>query len=348
MLGLPLLLVLAAAKPEPALIVRHLPPVEAKAGTELLLRADVTPAYRLAGLWVYSRRGDSGRYEAAAFGRDADGSYAVKLELPPREGVLEYYLSAQELGQPARPVFASAEHPFQVLIHPDTEAEETRRWLGHTGGTRSRVDITADWVDYGRADIAGQRFADHYYRGEVAYRYAILDALGALRIDTIRLGVGTMRANVPPVGGALEAYAAGGKAGLDYGFSEVAVGLSPWVGVTTRLIIGGNREGFAAGAGGMLRLGKAFGSRVELAAESTSGIGTSGTFRLCWVTVPRVPMSAAVQLTNVPTGVTGVRFVYSADFELFPSLTLGARIGYQARRSLGGGLSFGFGASYGW
>jgi hypothetical protein len=350
MLGSILLICLAAGPtPNDALVVRHLPPTEGQAGFPLELRAAVAPAHRLDGLWVYYRAEGEAAYQRAAFGRDVDGSYAARVDLPQSAGMFDYYLVGQELGQSAKEVFASAAKPYEVLVHADADIEETRGWLSHVGGARSRFDLSGEWVDYGKAIAPdGTIYADHYYRGELAYRYAILDTFAGLRIDTIRLGVGTMRATVPPVDGALELYSAGGKSGLDYGFSEVTVDLSPYVGLTSKLIIGGNRAGFAAGGGGKLRIGRSFGSRVELETESTSGVGTSGTFRLCWATVPRVPMSAAVQLTDVPTGAYGIRFMYRADWEIRPTMVVGALIGYQARRSVGGGVSVGLGASYGW
>jgi hypothetical protein len=64
--------------------------------------------------------------------------------------------------------------------------------------------------------------------------------------------------------------------------------------------------------------------------------------------VPRFPMSATVQVTNVPSGPTGVRLLYRVDYKFTDSFMLGAQAGYQARASRGGGPTLGLAASYGW
>jgi hypothetical protein len=70
--------------------------------------------------------------------------------------------------------------------------------------------------------------------------------------------------------------------------------------------------------------------------------------RLVWDTVPRYPMSAAVQVTDVPSGPAGVRLLYRVDHALSESLLLGAQVGYQARASVGGGPTLGLATSYVW
>ena len=171
-----------------------------------------------------------------------------------------------------------------------------------------------------------------------------------MRIDSIRIGVGHLRSHTPPFG--MEAPA--GEAlpelnpGLDYGFSEVDVGFSPYFGIGLRLVLGGNVGGFAAGFGGKMRIGRPAGARVELEGEYTSGLGGAGTVRLAWDTVRRFPMSAAAQVTNVPSGPAGVRLLYRVDYLFSDAFALGTQIGYQARASQGGGPTLGLVASYGW
>jgi hypothetical protein len=138
------------------------------------------------------------------------------------------------------------------------------------------------------------------------------------------------------------------RTGLDYGFSELDVGLSSHFGFTTRVVLGGNAEGFAAGLGGQMRIGRERGAHVNLGIETISGLGTTGTVRLAWDTVARVPMSAAVQVTSFPDGPSGVRLLYRADYELSPALTVGALVGYQARISISGGPTLGLASSYAW
>ncbi|HSP81076.1 MAG TPA: hypothetical protein VLQ93_21315, partial [Myxococcaceae bacterium] len=210
----------------------------------------------------------------------------------------------------------------------------------------SRLSTFAEYVDYGSRDAEGSRYPDSYYRLEMDYLYRLFTQVGSLRLDAIRIGVGHLRGKVPMLGP--EGPTGTVRTGLDYGFSEVELGLSPYFGLAGRLVLGGNATGFTAGFGGRVRIGRPAGSRVELEGEYNAGLGAAATVRLAWDTVPRFPMSAAAQVTNIPSGLPGVRLLYRADYELTEALLLGVQVGYQARTSVGGGPSFGFAASYGW
>jgi hypothetical protein len=77
-------------------------------------------------------------------------------------------------------------------------------------------------------------------------------------------------------------------------------------------------------------------------------VGTIGSFRLGWATVPKVPMAMTVEITDLPSSVraTGVRLLYDAYYPLPTGLRLGARLGYAARDQIIGGPSAGLSASY--
>ncbi len=349
----------AAPPPSPllALEVRHLPRAQVLAGREqLVLEAEVTPAYRLAALVAHHRNAGETAFRETAFELKEASRYAAIIPYSAEQHApVEYYLTARDTDGNESLRFASAELPHSVLIQvPDRELERSAL-LASYGHRKSRVSLFAEYVDFGSTRAGAIHYLDRYYRLEADYLHRLLTEVAGLRVDSIRIGVGHLRARVPPIDlpvppnfPPLEGAPLTVRTGLDYGFSELEVGLSSLFGFTSRLVLGGNAEGFAAGLGGKLRIGPVRGSHVELGAETISGLGTTGTVRLTWDTVTRVPMSAAVQVTNFPDGPTGVRLLYRADFELSPALTLGALVGYQARVSVSGGPTLGLASSYAW
>jgi hypothetical protein len=325
-------------------------------GRELLLEAEVTPATRLAALVAHHRAAGETEFRQTPFVLEEPGRYAASLPLHPGQQVpVEYYLTARDTDGNLSVRFASAEAPHSVLVEVPEPQLEREALLGAYGHRRSRVSLFAEYVDFGATRAGTVHYLDRYYRLEADYLHRLLTSVAGVRVDSIRIGVGHLRARVPPLHPPLppnwpplEGPPPVVRTGLDYGFSELEVGLSPILGVTTRLVLGGNVEGFAAGLGGRIRIGPTQGAHVELEGETISGLGSTGTVRLAWDTVPRVPMSAAVQVSSFPDGPTGVRLLYRADFELSESLTLGALVGYQARISISGGPSLGLASSYAW
>jgi hypothetical protein len=339
-----------SSPPEP-LEVRHVPVAQVSAGTNLVLRSEVAPAWRLGALVAHHRNAGETAFRETAFELSSDGTYAAVIPVPPEQRVpVEYYLTARDTDGVESLRFANAASPYPVLVDVPQYTLEREALMEVYGQRRSRVSAFAEYVDYGSHTIGGTRYSDHYYRLEADYLYRLFTQVGGLRIDSIRIGVGHLRSRTPPFDMLVPADGSlsGLRPGLDYGFSEVDVGFSPKFGLGLRLVLGGNVGGFAAGFGGKLRIGRPAGSRAEIEGEYTAGLGGSGTVRLAWDTVPRFPMSAAIQVTNVPSGPVGVRLLYRVHYQLTDSVLVGAQAGYQARTSVGGGPSLGFLASYGW
>lgn len=339
------------ATPAEPLEVRHVPVAEVSTGEDLVLRSEVAPAWRLGALVAHYRAAGETDFHDKDFELSSDGTYAAVIPVAPEQRVpMEYYLTARDTDGVESVRFASAASPYPVLIQVTPYTLERESLMEVYGQRRSRVSAFGEYVNYGATVINGTRYTDHYYRLEADYLYRLFTEVGGLRIDSIRIGVGHLRSHTPP----FDMAAPAGEVlpelrpGLDYGFSEVDMGFSPYFGIGLRLVLGGNSGGFAAGFGGKLRIGRPAGARAELEGEYTSGLGGAGTVRLAWDTVRRFPMSAAVQVTNVPSGPVGVRLLYRVHYQLTDSILVGAQAGYQARTTLGGGPTLGFLASYGW
>ncbi|HYO67868.1 MAG TPA: hypothetical protein VEU33_17475 [Archangium sp.] len=341
----------SAAAPAEPLEVRHVPAAQVLVGNNLVLRAEVAPSWRLGALVAHHRSVGETAFRETAFELSADGTYAAVVALSPEQRVpVEYYVTARDTDGVETVRFASADAPYPVLIEVPQYTLEREALLEVYGQRRSRVNAFAEYVDYGAQTLNGTRYADRYYRLEADYLYRLFTQVGGVRIDSIRIGVGHLRARTPPFGllAPTEGSLPGLRPGLDYGFSEVDVGFSPFFGLGVRLSLGGNATGFSAGIGGRVRLGRPNGARVELEGEYTGGLGGAATIRLVWDTVRRFPMSAAAQVTNVPSGPTGVRLLYRVDYLFSDAFALGAQVGYQARASRGGGPTVGLVTSYGW
>ncbi|WP_434390948.1 hypothetical protein [Melittangium boletus] len=339
----------AAAESPPAepLRVWHVPVAQVPAGTSLVLRAEVAPVWRLAALVVHHRTAGETVFQTTAFELSADGTHAASLPVPATQRVpVEYYVTARDTAGEETVRFASAERPYPVLIDVPRSLLEREALLEVYGQRRSRVGAFAEHVDYGATRIVGRRSVDRYYRVEADYLYRLFTPVGELRLDSIRIGVGHLRAQTPPFGATQPEDPR--TPGLDYGFSEVDVSLHPLFGLGAKLVLGGNLNGFAAGFGGKLRIGRPHGARAELEGEFVQGLGGLGTLRLAWDTVPRFPMSAAVQVTNVPTGPVGLRLLYRVGYQVSDAVLVGAQAGYQARTSIGGGPTLGLLTSYSW
>src|SRR6185312_148961 len=104
---------------------------------------------------------------------------------------------------------------------------------------------------------------------------------------------------------------------------------------------------------------------AELGGQVIQRYGFDAYMRFAWDTVYRFPMGFAVHVTNMPQGTvlpdatpdnplhdqgapTGIRALYDVGFQATDHLTLLAKVGYQARYSLGGGATAGGGVQVEW
>jgi len=350
-----------AASPAPTppkavtpLEVRHVPAAEVAAGTELVLRAQATPAWRLKSLLAHWRYQGEPSFRELPFEKSADNNFAAVIKVPPEaRQPLEYYVTAEDTDGQTSPRFASPQLPHPVIVLSSEDQLQREAVLDVYGHRRSRVGLFAEYVSNLRLGTVktqgGTDYEDWYYRAEADYLYRLFEGVQGFRIDSLRVGMGTLRGAVPtPYLTLNPTDFTNTRVGLDYGFSEVDFAFHPLFGVSAKVLLGGNASGFAAGFGGKIRIGKPRASRVELEGEYVSGLGATGTFRLAWDTVPRVPMSAAAQVTNLPGGPAGVRLLYRVDWNVTEAVTVGGQLGYEARSVVGGGPSLGLAASFAW
>lgn len=339
-LALITLLVLASA-PARAESVRHLPPAEATAGAPIEIVAEVARAWD-ATLTLHYRPVAAGAWSTAAFTRTEEDAWRAVV---PGDAVawpgVEYYIDSVAPGDGARatPEFASAAAPHTVRIVRTRHEIRRERDLARVDRGRSRIHVAGEYVDYGRrGDLR-----DAYYRIDADFAYRLL----TYPLEQIRFGYARMLGDVPnseleapPPGEPERSKHVGFKVG---GWFEVRLGLGDGVDLDARGMVLATNVGFGVGGRGELRFGVEDGNHVAVAVEAIQDIGTTTGFRLGWATVPRLPMAATVEVTDMPSEIraAGVRFVYDVALPLSEGTRIGGRIGYQARDSDVGGLSGG-------
>jgi hypothetical protein len=326
----------AAAEPR----VRHVPPAEAEAGAALELIA--TAPSTVPALVAHVRRTGAASYTSIELvRRDEERWVAVVPAAAVAPPGVEYYLAAG-----GAPVFASAEAPHQTHVAVTAVAARHARDEARVRGRRSRVQARFDWVDYGARTEqnleTGEdvRILDRYYRldGDFSYR------LWAYPLEDLRVGFSRLL-------GETGSYCNGPcsvRAGFNVsGWFELGVAPLEGLALDARAIVLATTESVALGGRGELRVGVRDGTHVAAGVEYLADVGTTSFFRFGWGTVPRAPMAATIEITDLPSasGRQGVRLYYDVTGVFAYGLRLGLRVGYAARQQNLPGFTGGTAAS---
>jgi len=301
--------------------VHHVPPANAEAGVALELVASA-PAAVPALVAHYRTVGAAAFASIDLVRRDDQRWVAVVPAAAVAPPGLEYYLDAG-----GAPVFASAQAPHTTRVGVSSLAARRARDEARVADRRSRVHGSAEWVDYGTRTVDGVRLVDRYYRVDADFSYR----LWAYPLEDLRVGFSRLLGDteVP-----CAAPPCTGRAGFNVaGWFEL--GLAPIEGVALdgRAIVLATPESVALGGRAELRVGVRDGTHIAAGAEYLADVGASGFFRLGWGTVPRVPMAATVEITNLPASTrdVGVRLYYDVSGVLASGVRVGLRLGYATR-----------------
>jgi hypothetical protein len=158
----------------------------------------------------------------------------------------------------------------------------------------------------------------------------------------------------------------GRDVGLTYGYLEGEAGVSHFVGLIGRGVIGLQRTGVAGGVQFHVRLGNDLGTNLTLGGEVLGTIGLRGITQLELATFPRFPILLRTEVTNQPAGSAGhgragggpgassargdigARGIAQVGFRLLPTLAILARASYQGRTIHHAGPGAGGGVTYTW
>lgn len=325
----------ASAHAQPA-GVTHVPPADAEFGKQLELVAEAPPT--TPKLVAEVRTKGTQAWTAIELVRRDDASWvAVVPATTVTSPGLEYYIVAGE-----QTVFATPEWPHALAVSVPPEAERRGRDMLRHRGRRSRVTAMGEWVEFGgrRVPTTGERPSDNFYRFDADFSYR----LWTYPLEEIRVGYTRLLGDTLAEDSDSMTTDAGFKVA---GWFELGLAAVEGVRVDGRMIVMATQQGFAVGGRGEARLGDREQSHVALGVEYLADVGSNGFFRLGWGTVPKVPMSATVEITNLPADYrpTGVRLYYDVAYEVAPGVRAGLRVGYAARNQSVAGFTGGAGAA---
>jgi hypothetical protein len=238
---------------------------------------------------------------------------------------IEYYLEAG--GELA---FASPQWPHTIPVNATAASERRARDLARIEGHRSRIHTAGEWVDYGTRTVSGQKLVDRYYRVDADFSYRLL----AYPLEELRVGFTRLLGDTVSLDPMVCTSPCTAQAGYRVG-GWFELGLAPIEGVRFdgRLLVMATQTGFKVGGRLEARLGVLDASHVAIGFESMADVGINGFFRLGWGTVPKLPMAATVEITNMPDNdrPTGVRLYYDVARAVGSGVRIGLRVGYAAR-----------------
>jgi hypothetical protein len=330
-------------------------PPEALAATSLEFGVELDNAV---GAVFHSRNAGEVAYVTTPMQPAGDAYFSVRL---PAERVkaprLEYFIEATTPSGRAVAVVGEASSPLGFSVEPLPAPKPPRR----RDAVVSISTDYADWNNWKHNDVVWQT------EGCVGMR---LEDTG---IRAIRTGFGVLRG----VGGSLheldELKLAGRRVGLTYGYLEGEYGVSHFVGLIARLVVGLEDAGVTGGAQGLLRLGNDRETNLQIGGEVLGNVGLRGITQLELNSFEKVPVMFRTEVTNQPAGTSrhgqtvrpetlgtaqeltsheqgevGARAIAQVGYRLLPTLVVAVRGSYQGRTINHAGPGFGGAVSYQW
>lgn len=342
--GLWMALLLLASAPVfgQSLTLGHHPPATAEANKPLVLTFSVEPVSQWGLALVRFRGLGMAAWSDAPVRLSSTGAYQAVLPAAVMDDPgIEYWVLSTDVSGTVVSQFASEQAPHPVLVRGDRARVRERETLAELGGMRSELAISADRVDYrvagptaGTAADTGPRYSDYQLR----YRYWSLRG-----VEHIEVGVGRLDGWAESSDRNLMAPLPGVHTGFQRGWTQVGWRLRDDLGVATRLVLGADEVGFRLGFAGVLRIGPPKGTRFELDMGSTAGVGWHVLSSLHLTTLPRLPVTFEVMLTDGPnqSATAGEMTRLKLGWRATSHLTLTGMASYQARsgpdHGLGGG-----------
>jgi hypothetical protein len=331
------------------------PPVEALAGTSLEFGVELDNAV---GAVFHSRHAGEVAYVSLPMQPAGDGYFTVRLPaqrlLAPR---LDFFIEATTPSGRAVEVVGGANTPSKLTVNAVPAPKPPAR----RDSTVSISTDYADWNNWKGNDVVWQT------EGFVGMR------LADKGVRSVHTGFGVFRG----VGGSLrelDELKLGGRAvGLTYGYLEGEFGVSHFIGIIGRLVIGLEDDGVSAGAQGLLRLGNDRETNLQIGGEVLGSVGLRGITQLELNSFPKFPVMFRTEVTNQPAGWSrrgeevrpdnpdlgqelvshergevGARAIAQVGYRFLPALVVAVRGSYQGRTINHAGPGVGGAVSYQW
>jgi hypothetical protein len=321
-------------------------PTEALAGLPITLGVELEAA---SGAVLHSRNPTEVSYASTPMEAAGDGFYTATV---PSTRVttpgLEYFIEATTPNGEAVAVVGEASAPkrMRVVVAPRPEAPPHHD---------SIANVSTDYANWNLGH--GNDFV-WQTEGYVGMR------LQDEGVRAARTGFGVYRGR----GGSLkdldELHLDGRTVGLTYGYLEGEYGVSHFVGLIGRGVVGLQKSGVSGGVQGHIRIGSDQGTNLTFGGEVLGSIGLRGITQLELASFPKVPIVLRTEVTNQPAGATahgreasatgasngrgdvGARAIAQVGYRFLPQLTISVRGSYQGRTinhagpGVGGGITF--------
>jgi hypothetical protein len=319
--------------------VHHAPISSAKAHEVLRIVATIDHAERVRSASAVYRtsRGDVKR---APLLRAATPD-ATHVAVIPAEDVLvpgiAYMLEVERLDGQRGPAFATSDDMQPVLVLDDRMDVRERAAQKRLGSRRSVVAATGEYASFGSSCGGSSTCApgqtptsDYFWRAEARYTYRPLRTVSEFGVK-----IGVVRGD-----------SGKGIVGINYAEPWVRFRMADAWHIEFAAVTSVTEIGFSIGGGTALIMGDPYGTRLTLGAEE---VGFSSTYfgsriyaRLDILVKEGITVGPVIEVTDMPHADSfGVRLLGDASFKLPRGFAIGARAGYQARRSASGGVGLG-------
>ena len=321
------------------LTMRTAAPETAQRGEDVVVSVTIPELNRVTASRVYFRRFDEWAWREAPLDRYGDTSLRGVI---PGEAVqppgVEWYIAAEDY-EHGEFRAGSPTDPKAFAVTGDPPAPDVQ--------DRSTVSLRYEFVDF--YNLTG---ADRWHQAEGDFVY---------RVDrgplwSVGMGGGYYQGvSAPP--SVIDDFEgtvpddALTPVGYKYAYGQMELSLAPSFALLGRAVMGVQLDGFNVGGEARVRVGPDEGTNLLLGGGFIPGIGQEFELALDFKAVPRVPMLAAVNVTNQPgleLQEVGVRLIYEARFEVTEHVQLGARVGYQLRNINHAGPALGASAVFSW
>lgn len=309
-------------------------------------------------------RSSTGVFRSVPFRRSAGAAYVAVI---PAEAVeppsLGYTIEVERTDGVRAPAFASRAEPYWVQVMEDGTDARERALLHRLGGRRSVAAASGEYVRFGTVSGAGPvpcapnqgdscpagtaktpEVQDQYWRVEGSYTYRPLRTIAEF---SLRAGVVRGQSLVPPSQTLGQVDFEKYKVGLNYGAPTVRFRLADAWHLEQEALASITEVGFSIGLGTALLIGDPYGTKLTVGFE-TIGL-TGATYfgsrfysRLDIAASERVVLAPSIEVTDMPHAEAyGVRLLADASVAAGGGFSIGARGGYQARKSTSGGAALG-------
>jgi hypothetical protein len=334
------------------------PLVSAQAGTPIDVIVTSNDLVAYGQVELFYRRTGARDWRSLGFGQQENGDWVATI---PRDevlsGALEYRIVSTEEGGIPVARFATDTEPQRITVTGDSRASTYERELARYDGQTSRASVEYRMDNFGE----NEGMPDNMWGVTTDFTFRVLGTLHALRFGVSRMRAETVveqttdeeeLERTPPMGWTPtepgeDVVLVAESTGYDSGFAELQFALHDYFGLKAQVQLGANLTRFTAGYRAEVRLGLEPGTHVKLYGGGAGDIGFVAGMGLHWDTVPKIPMSTAVEVTNWPSGEqVALRLITEAELPVGDRFDLNIKGTYQGRTALLGGFGGGLGCSY--